>query len=74
MIEAMACGTPVAAYPVVGPKDVIDQGTTGWMDKNLKTAIEKCLTLNRVRVEEASLRWSWEECWRIFRDNLVDRI
>jgi glycosyltransferase involved in cell wall biosynthesis len=73
MIEAMACGTPVAAYSVVGPKDVIDQGITGYMDEDLKTAIDQCLRLDRVRVEEASLRWSWEECWRIFRDNLVDK-
>ena len=73
MIEAMACGTPVAAYPVTGPKDVIDQGVTGYMDYDLKTAIDQCLRLDRVQVEEASLRWSWEECWRIFRDNLVDK-
>jgi glycosyltransferase involved in cell wall biosynthesis len=73
MIEAMACGTPVAAYPVVGPKDVIDQGITGYMDDDLKVAIDQCLRLDRVRVEEDSLRWSWAECWRIFRDNLVDK-
>lgn len=71
MIEAMACGTPVAAYPVTGPQDVIDQGLTGYMHEDLKTAVDQCLKLNRVKVEEASLRWSWQECWNTFRVNLV---
>ena len=72
MIEAMACGTPVAAYPVQGPKDVIDQGITGVMDKDLKSAVDKCVQLNRTRVWEGSKRWTWQRAWEIFKDNLVD--
>ena len=72
MIEAMACGTPVAAYPVQGPKDVIDQGITGVMDKDLKSAVDKCVQLNRTQVWEGSKRWTWQRAWEIFRDNLVD--
>ena len=71
MIEAMACGTPVAAYPVQGPKDVIDQGVTGFMNENLADAVTGCLQLNRDQVYEGSLRWTWEKAWEIFRDNLV---
>jgi glycosyltransferase involved in cell wall biosynthesis len=74
MIEAMACGTPVAAYNCQGPADVIDQGVTGFMvheSKGLTVAIEKCLQMDRATVERGSQRWSWEECWRIFRNNLV---
>jgi glycosyltransferase involved in cell wall biosynthesis len=71
MIEAMACGTPVAAYPVQGPQDVIDEGITGFMDKDLATAAHRCLGLNRNTVLEGSKRWSWEKAWEIFRDNLV---
>jgi glycosyltransferase involved in cell wall biosynthesis len=71
MIEAMACGTPVAAYPVQGPKDVIDQGITGFMDKDLKSAVDKCVQLNRTQVWEGSKRWTWEKAWEIFRDNLL---
>jgi glycosyltransferase involved in cell wall biosynthesis len=71
MIEAMACGTPVAAYPCQGPEDVIDQGITGFMDDNLKTAVDHCLKLNRSDVEIASHRWSWQKAWTIFRDNLI---
>ena len=72
MIEAMACGTPVAAYPVQGPKDVIDQGITGVMDKDLKSAVDKCVQLNRTQVWEGSKRWTWQRAWEIFKDNLVD--
>jgi glycosyltransferase involved in cell wall biosynthesis len=71
MIEAMACGTPVAAYPCQGPADVIEQGTTGFMNENLAHAIDGCLQLSRDRVLEGSQRWSWEKAWQIFRDNQV---
>jgi glycosyltransferase involved in cell wall biosynthesis len=71
MIEAMACGTPVAAYPVQGPEDVIDQGTTGYMDESLATATYRCLELNRDQVVAGSFRWSWENAWKIFKKHLV---
>jgi glycosyltransferase involved in cell wall biosynthesis len=71
MIEAMACGTPVAAYPAAGPMDVIEEGKTGYMDKNLSTAVYRCLGLDRDKVQEYSMVWSWEHCWKIFKDNLV---
>lgn len=71
MIEAMACGTPVAAYPCPGPMDVIDSGITGYMDENLKIAVEKCLTIDRKTVVAGSQRWSWQRAWEIFRDNLI---
>ena len=71
MIEAMACGTPVAAYPAAGPLDVIEQGKTGFMEKDLSTAVYRCLALDRDKVQEYSMVWSWEHCWKIFKDNLV---
>lgn len=73
MIEAMACGTPVAAYPCQGPKDVIDQGITGFMNENLADAVTACLQLNRGYVEMGSQRWTWESAWKIFKDNLVEK-
>jgi glycosyltransferase involved in cell wall biosynthesis len=72
MIEAMACGTPVAAFPVTGPIDVVEDGVTGYLDANLDLAIQQCLKLNRKQVEESSKTWSWEECWKIFARNLVE--
>jgi len=71
MIEAMACGTPVAAYPVQGPEDVVDEGVTGCLNSNLKQAVTDCLFLNRQQVWSGSQRWSWQRAWEIFRDNLV---
>ena len=72
MIEAMACGTPVAAYPCQGPEDVIDEGITGCMNTDLKQAVKDALMLDRRRVWEGSNRWTWERAWAIFRDNLVE--
>lgn len=71
MIEAMACGTPIAAYPVTGPIDVINEGVTGCMDLNLELAIEKCLTLDRQKVMDNSNHFSWEKTTDIFLENLV---
>jgi glycosyltransferase involved in cell wall biosynthesis len=73
MIEAMACGTPVAAFPCQGPEDVIDQGVTGFMNESLENAVTACLQLNRGYVEMGSQRWTWEKAWQIFRDNLVEK-
>ena len=73
MIEAMACGTPVASYPVQGPLDVIDQRQTGVMRDDLNKAVEECLNLDRNKVYTTSLRWSWKQAWEIFRDNLVEK-
>lgn len=73
MIEAMSMGTPVAAYPVAGPIDVIEQDVTGFMDEKLDLAILDCLLLDRDSVEEQSKKWTWENCWKIFKDNLVEK-
>lgn len=70
-IEAMACGTPVAAFPVQGPLDVIDQNVTGIMSEDLTEAVNLALTLDRNSVYEESKYWSWEAAWQIFRDSLT---
>jgi len=71
MIEAMACGTPVAAYPCQGPLDVVDEGVTGCLNDELKQAVNDALMLDRTKVWQGSARWTWENAWEIFRDNLV---
>lgn len=73
MIESMSLGTPVAAYPVTGPKDIVIEGITGILDYDLKVAIDKSLTLNRDIVKQNSEQYTWEHCWQIFRDNLVNK-
>jgi hypothetical protein len=50
---------------------VIDQHQTGIMDDDLSVAIERCAELDRNDVYEKSKKWSWENCWEIFKNNLV---
>jgi len=65
-IEAMACGTPVAAYPVTGPKDIIEEGVNGYMSGNLAEAAQKCVYLDREVVYISSQKWTWENCYKQF--------
>ena len=71
IIESLAVGTPVAAYPVAGPKDILEPGITGHMSEDLLASINKCLSYPRDRVVQASQKWTWDRCWQIFRDNLI---
>ena len=70
-IEALACGTPVAAYPVTGPKDILEEGVNGCLSDNLSEAVEKCLDLNRESVYNSSKKWTWENCYKQFSDILL---
>jgi len=60
MIEALACGVPVAAFPVPGPNDVIEPGVTGVLDPDLATAIAGALRLERARCAARARTFSWE--------------
>lgn len=72
IIESLSVGTPVAAYPVPGPIDILEQNVTGHMSDDLAASVEECLTLNRDTVYQNSSKWSWDNCWGIFKDNLID--
>jgi len=71
MLEAMASGTPVAAFDVPSPIDVVQDGVTGALDKHLKLAILRALTLDRDKVHQGSQRFTWERTAQIFADSLV---
>jgi 1,2-diacylglycerol 3-alpha-glucosyltransferase/glucuronosyltransferase len=69
MIEAMACGLPVAAFPVPGPIDVVAPGA-GVLDEDLRAACLEALTIPREQAREHSMRFTWEESARQFLDNI----
>ncbi|MBA3581621.1 MAG: glycosyltransferase family 1 protein [Gammaproteobacteria bacterium] len=71
MLEAMACGAPVAAYPVPGPLDVVQQGITGVLNENLALAIEGALKLDRQACRDFALQQSWQACANRLRDQFV---
>ncbi|MDE2383845.1 MAG: glycosyltransferase family 1 protein [Alphaproteobacteria bacterium] len=66
MLEAMACGTPVAAFNVPSPVDVVVEGETGALDANLDSAVLRALQLDRARVEQGSQRFSWKRTAEMF--------
>lgn len=70
-IEALACGTPVAGYPVQGPIDVVTNGVNGQMENNLTLAVNQALQLDRKKVYQSSLKWSWTKAYEQFRSILL---
>jgi glycosyltransferase involved in cell wall biosynthesis len=66
MLEAMASGVPVAAYPVEGPLDVIQNGVNGWLDEDLGLAARKALEVDRSSCRKYAENHSWEACTRQF--------
>ena len=71
MLEAMACGVPVAAFPVTGPIDVVTPGVTGELNENLGVAAIAALQLDRDQIREVALTRSWANATAEFLDNLV---
>lgn len=70
LIEAMACGVPVAAYPVEGPIDVVVHGKSGILDADLTRACFEALKLNRAVVRDHALCYSWSAATEQFLQHL----
>jgi len=66
LIEAMASGLPVAAFPVTGPLDVIADSGAGVLDENLRKACLAALEIPRDRARAHSLNFTWRESARQF--------
>jgi glycosyltransferase involved in cell wall biosynthesis len=80
LLEALASGTPVAAFPVTGPLDVIGVApdgarTDGWpvgaLDEDLRAACLRALGADRARCRAHAEQYSWQACAHRFRDSLV---
>jgi glycosyltransferase involved in cell wall biosynthesis len=69
LIEALASGLPVAAFPVPGPIDVVGSGA-GVLGEDLRAACLKALTIPRESAREHSMRFTWKESARQFLDNI----
>jgi glycosyltransferase involved in cell wall biosynthesis len=69
LIEAMASGLPIAAFPAPGPIDVVGPGA-GVLDEDLGAACLKALTIPREAAREHSLHFTWNESARQFLDNI----
>lgn len=71
LLEALASGLPVAAYPVTGPKDVVENGVVGALDRDLGQAALAALALDPAKCRAHALKYSWSNCARQFVDNIV---
>lgn len=71
MLEAMACGTPVAAFPVTGPIDVVTAGVNGVLAEDLATAARAALTLDRDGCRRSALTRTWARASGEFFGHLV---
>jgi glycosyltransferase involved in cell wall biosynthesis len=70
-LEALACGVPVAAFPVTGPLDVIADHPIGALDTDLRRACLRALTMSRETCRAFALERSWENSARQFIGNLT---
>lgn len=71
MLEANACGTPIAAYPVQGPKDVVINGHNGYLSENLKHSIERAMFVSRNGCRSFALSNTWTKATETFRNSLI---
>lgn len=71
LLEALASGVPVAAYPVTGPLDVVGGTDVAVLDDDLGRAARAALHLSPERCREFALGYSWDACARLFVDNLA---
>ncbi len=71
MLESLACGTPVAAFPVTGPVDVIAEAPVGCVNADLRHAAMAALAVDRSLCRPFAERHSWQSCTQLFLSHVV---
>jgi len=71
MLEAMACGIPVAGFPVHGPLDVVGDSAAGILHDDLAVAIEQAIGIDPEICRQRALEHSWDQSVQEFYNNLV---
>ncbi len=70
MLEALASGVPVAAFPVPGPADVVEDGVTGALDRDLGRACRRALAVDRAACRRHALGRTWRRCADLLEERL----
>ncbi|MBY0472675.1 glycosyltransferase family 1 protein [Patescibacteria group bacterium] len=75
VVEALACGIPVAAYDVMGPRDIITNGGDGYLSSDLHSAALKCLEVSSDACRRKAESYSWKHSAEVFaqKQAFVDR-
>jgi len=71
LLEAMACGLPVAAFPVTGPVDVVGTSGAGVLNEDLGKACREALKISRQKVRRHAETFSWAAATAIFASHLI---
>jgi glycosyltransferase involved in cell wall biosynthesis len=72
LLEALASGVPVAAYPTAAPRDVIGSAPVGVLDEDLQRACLEALECSRAECRAFALGMSWEASARIFLGHVAE--
>jgi len=71
VVEALACGIPVAAHDAPGPRDIITNGVDGYLGDDLEEAAIACLTLDPAQCRKKALGYTWNHTADTFIENLA---
>ncbi|TCV74459.1 glycosyltransferase involved in cell wall biosynthesis [Neorhizobium sp. R1-B] len=72
ILEALASGVPVAAYPVTGPVDIIEEGSgAGALNEDLREACLAALKCSRENAQKLARNFTWEAASRQFLNNVL---
>ena len=72
ILESLASGTPVAAYPVTGPKDILTDITINTLDNSLEISIQKALKVKREDCRHFALQLTWEGCTEQYLSYMIN--